>query len=124
MIYFLIIIFIKNIHGLTTRGYQEPVIGYPLPTQNWERGRMGNGRLLCLVHTAKPSHFTLAKTVHETWGKKCDNILFFTNSKMEWNVPHIYFPKLDTRDHSWEKIRNVMRLEIKLIFRENRPVLS
>ncbi|CCD68253.1 N-acetylgalactosaminide beta-1,3-galactosyltransferase [Caenorhabditis elegans] len=65
--------------------------------------------ILCLIHTATPSHETRAKTILETWVQHCDDFLFFTDSKMNDSIPHIYYPLLNSRDHSWEKIRRVFK---------------
>ncbi|CAI4231723.1 unnamed protein product [Auanema sp. JU1783] len=64
-------------------------------------------RIFCLIHTATPSHDTRAKTVYETWAQQCDDFVFFTNSPMDSNIPHVVYPNLFTRDHSWEKIRRI-----------------
>uniref|UniRef100_A0A1I7SJR0 N-acetylgalactosaminide beta-1,3-galactosyltransferase n=1 Tax=Bursaphelenchus xylophilus TaxID=6326 RepID=A0A1I7SJR0_BURXY len=45
----------------------------------------------------------------DTWAKKCDDVLVFTDAPLEYDVPHVYFPMMNTRDHSWEKIRRVFR---------------
>ncbi|CAB3409405.1 unnamed protein product [Caenorhabditis bovis] len=65
--------------------------------------------ILCLIHTATPSHETRAKTILETWAKRCDDYLLFTDSPMNTSIPHIYWPLLTSRDHSWEKIRRVFK---------------
>ncbi|WKX93587.1 hypothetical protein Q1695_011114 [Nippostrongylus brasiliensis] len=65
------------------------------------------GSILCLIHTATPSHATRAKTILETWASRCDDFLFFTDSPMGPNVPHVCWRELYSRDHSWEKIRRV-----------------
>ncbi|EFP10179.1 hypothetical protein CRE_21615 [Caenorhabditis remanei] len=65
--------------------------------------------IFCLIHTATPSHETRAKTILETWAQHCDDFLFFTDSKMNDSIPHIYYPLLNSRDHSWEKIRRVFK---------------
>ncbi|KAK0394181.1 hypothetical protein QR680_000607 [Steinernema hermaphroditum] len=67
------------------------------------------GRILCLIHTATPSHETRARAILETWAQKCHRFIFFTNSPMPSHVPHIVFSELATRDHSWEKIRKVFK---------------
>ena len=90
-------------------GYNDPIVGIPLPKRQWKKGTLGNGKILCVVHTAKPSHETRAKTVYDTWAKNCDDVVFFTDAPIDWDIPHVYFPKFTTRKHSWEKIRNVMR---------------
>ncbi|CAD6197698.1 unnamed protein product [Caenorhabditis auriculariae] len=64
---------------------------------------------MCMIHTATPSHKTRAKTIFETWASRCDGLLFFTNSPMEPEIPHVYWSHLGTRDHSWEKIRRVFQ---------------
>jgi glycoprotein-N-acetylgalactosamine 3-beta-galactosyltransferase len=35
--------------------------------------------------------------------------LIFTDAPLDPEIPHIYFPLMGTRDHSWEKIRRVFR---------------
>ncbi|EPB65851.1 hypothetical protein ANCCEY_15076, partial [Ancylostoma ceylanicum] len=48
-----------------------------------------------------------AHTILETWAKRCDDFIFFTDSPMSAEIPHIYWKELHSRDHSWEKIRRI-----------------
>ncbi|PIO59943.1 hypothetical protein TELCIR_18578, partial [Teladorsagia circumcincta] len=48
-----------------------------------------------------------AQTILETWAKRCDDFIFFTDSPMSPDIPHIYWKELYSRDHSWEKIRRI-----------------
>ncbi|CAD5213388.1 unnamed protein product [Bursaphelenchus xylophilus] len=65
--------------------------------------------ILCIIHTSKGSHKTRLAVILDTWAKKCDDVLVFTDAPLEYDVPHVYFPMMNTRDHSWEKIRRVFR---------------
>lgn len=86
-------------------------IGYPLPKRNFitETYSKRVPKIMCLVHTAAPSHATLARTVYDVWAKNCDDVLYFTNAPIDWDVPHVYYPLFSTRDHSWEKIRHILQ---------------
>ncbi|CAJ0586651.1 unnamed protein product, partial [Mesorhabditis spiculigera] len=72
-----------------------------------------NGTILCLIHTATPSHQTRANTILNTWAPRCDDFLFFTDSHMGDHIPHVYWPELNERDHSWEKIRRIFNHAIE-----------
>uniref|UniRef100_A0A7E4V6X6 N-acetylgalactosaminide beta-1,3-galactosyltransferase n=1 Tax=Panagrellus redivivus TaxID=6233 RepID=A0A7E4V6X6_PANRE len=96
-------------HPVKTTTYFN--VGHPLPSRktiNETRGYR-EPKILCLVHTAAPSHQTLARTVYEVWAKKCDDVLFFSDAPINWEVPHVYYPMFSTRDHSWEKIRHILQ---------------
>ncbi|KAI6179119.1 hypothetical protein M3Y98_00576200 [Aphelenchoides besseyi] len=65
--------------------------------------------IFCLIHTTASAHNTRLATILETWAKRCDEKLVFTDAPLHIDVPHVYFPFMNTRDHSWEKIRRVFR---------------
>lgn len=48
-------------------------------------------------------------SILNTWAQQCDDKLIFTDTPLDSSVPHLYFPLMGTRDHSWEKIRRVFR---------------
>ncbi|KAI6218186.1 hypothetical protein M3Y99_01723100 [Aphelenchoides fujianensis] len=65
--------------------------------------------IFCLIHTTASAHESRLATILETWAKKCDDKLVFTDAPLSDDIPHVYFPFMATRDHSWEKIRRVFR---------------
>lgn len=62
-------------------------------------------RLLCLVTTSPKNHKTKAMAVSETWGKKCDRLLF-VSSRYESGLPIILAAcEKEDHDHLWCKNR-------------------
>ena len=62
-------------------------------------------RILCLVTTTPKNHKTKAIAVKETWGKRCD-VLLFVSSKLEAGLPIIKADcSADDHDHLWCKNR-------------------
>uniref|UniRef100_A0A7E5A2E0 N-acetylgalactosaminide beta-1,3-galactosyltransferase n=1 Tax=Panagrellus redivivus TaxID=6233 RepID=A0A7E5A2E0_PANRE len=41
-----------------------------------------------------------ARAAYDIWGRHCDKTIFLTNSPMDLEVEHIYFPLYHTRGHS------------------------
>ncbi|KAI6184552.1 hypothetical protein M3Y97_00608700 [Aphelenchoides bicaudatus] len=71
--------------------------------------------IFCMIHTTKSAHSTRLATILNTWAQKCDDMLVFTDAPLSSDIPHVYFPFMGTRDHSWEKIRRVFRYIYEVI---------
>ncbi|KAI6234192.1 hypothetical protein M3Y99_00826700 [Aphelenchoides fujianensis] len=67
--------------------------------------------IFCVIHTTASAHETRLATILRTWARHCDEKLVFTDAPLlnQPDVPHVYFPTMATRSHSWEKIRRVFR---------------
>ncbi|KAI6243165.1 hypothetical protein M3Y99_00140100 [Aphelenchoides fujianensis] len=67
--------------------------------------------IFCVIHTTASAHETRLATILRTWARHCDEKLVFTDAPLlnRPDVPHVYFPTMATRSHSWEKIRRVFR---------------
>ena len=62
-------------------------------------------RVLCLVTTSPNNHATKARAVNETWGAKCDKLVF-VSSKQELGLPIIVADcEVEDHDHLWCKNR-------------------
>ncbi|KAH9515882.1 Glycoprotein-N-acetylgalactosamine 3-beta-galactosyltransferase 1 [Dermatophagoides farinae] len=59
-------------------------------------------RILCWVMTAPKNHQEKAKHVKETWGKRC-NTLIFISSEADSSLPAIKLDVPEGRDHLWAK---------------------
>ncbi|XP_027197825.2 LOW QUALITY PROTEIN: glycoprotein-N-acetylgalactosamine 3-beta-galactosyltransferase 1-like [Dermatophagoides pteronyssinus] len=59
-------------------------------------------RVLCWVMTAPKNHQAKAKHVKETWGKRC-NKLIFISSEEDKSLPAIKLDVPEGRDHLWAK---------------------
>ena len=60
----------KNFHTNAAGGSVQPFrVNYP--------------RILCWISTYPPNHQTKATAVRDTWGKRCDKILFMSNEDGE-----------------------------------------
>lgn len=70
-------------------------------------------RVFCWVNTYDKNHETRARAIKETWGKKCDKLVFFSN-KMDESLPAVRVVAPATHENLWKKHRQVL----KLIYRE------
>ncbi|KAF6200235.1 hypothetical protein GE061_006538 [Apolygus lucorum] len=63
------------------------------------------GRILCMVISALYHHGERAKNVNNTWGKRCDKLIFLTSRKA-YNLSTILMPESiqDTYNKLWEKV--------------------
>jgi len=66
------------------------------------------GKLLCWVVTAPQNQFK-ALMVKETWGRRCDKLLFFS-SRNDTSLPAIGLPiEVDSRNQLWNKAKLTYR---------------
>lgn len=62
-------------------------------------------RVLCLVMTFPTNHKTKARHVMETWGKRCNKLLFVSR-QLDPDLPMIFVDVPDGRDLLWNKTRD------------------
>ncbi|XP_046455009.1 glycoprotein-N-acetylgalactosamine 3-beta-galactosyltransferase 1-like [Daphnia pulex] len=65
-------------------------------------------RVLCWVMTSPDNHKTKALAVKETWGKRC-NILLFMSSAEDSTLPTVNLPVREGRNGLWGKTREAFR---------------
>ena len=65
-------------------------------------------RILCWVMTSPATLNIKGRAVKETWGKRCD-ILLFMSSQADPSFPAIGLDVQEGRDHLWEKTRKAWR---------------
>ncbi|XP_065561826.1 glycoprotein-N-acetylgalactosamine 3-beta-galactosyltransferase 1-like isoform X1 [Artemia franciscana] len=65
-------------------------------------------RLLCWVMTSPKNHNLKAIHVKNTWGKRC-NILVFMTTKPDPNLPYIILPVKDGRGQLWKKSQEALK---------------
>ena len=82
----------RNVSTYKTNAYYRPTEPKRYSIQREERGYLTpevNGtRILCWIMTSPDNIPKRAKSVKDTWGKRCDTPLFF-NSKEDLNFPAI-----------------------------------
>ena len=61
-------------------------------------------RVLCWVMTSPSNHKTKALAVRNTWGRRC-NILLFMTTQEDPTLPTMILKATEGRDHLWEKSR-------------------
>ena len=65
-----------------------------------------------MVLTMPENHLTKAKSVKETWGKRCD-ILYFLSSEEDKNLPSIAIQiEKESKDFIWRKTRYKIKFQI------------
>ncbi|KZR95604.1 Uncharacterized protein APZ42_010572, partial [Daphnia magna] len=65
-------------------------------------------RILCWVMTSPANHETKALAVKETWGPRC-NVLLFMSSTNDTKLPTVGLPVGEGRDALWGKTREAFR---------------
>lgn len=65
-------------------------------------------KILCWVFTIPENHKTKAQAVKNTWGRRC-NKLIFMSSVEDKELGAIAIPGEQGRDHLWNKTMNVIR---------------
>ncbi|KAK4014938.1 glycoprotein-N-acetylgalactosamine 3-beta-galactosyltransferase 1 [Daphnia magna] len=65
-------------------------------------------RILCWIMTSPDNHKKRAMAVKNTWGKRC-NVLLFMSSEEDPSLPTIKLPIIEGRDQLWGKTREAFR---------------
>lgn len=65
-------------------------------------------KILCWVFTHPDNHKTKAMTVKNTWGKRCNKLLFMSTEE-DPEIGSIALPVENGRDHLWNKTKNAIR---------------
>ncbi|XP_057381630.1 glycoprotein-N-acetylgalactosamine 3-beta-galactosyltransferase 1-like [Daphnia carinata] len=65
-------------------------------------------RVLCWILTSPDNHKTKALAVKETWGKRC-NVLLFMSSAADPSLPSVQLPVREGRNQLWGKTREAFR---------------
>lgn len=74
-------------------------------------------KVLCWVNTWPDNHKTKSKAVKETWGKRC-NKLIFMSTKEDPELDTVVLPLQDGRKFLWSKIREAFKYIYKHHFNE------
>ncbi|XP_057381452.1 glycoprotein-N-acetylgalactosamine 3-beta-galactosyltransferase 1-like [Daphnia carinata] len=75
---------------------------------NNEKGLYDKVRVLCWVMTSPANHETKALAVKETWGKRC-NVLLFMSTEADTNLPAVQLDLEEGRNRLWGKTREAFR---------------
>nr|CAH0107414.1 unnamed protein product [Daphnia galeata] len=68
----------------------------------------GKVRVLCWIMTTPQNHETKALAVKETWGKRC-NVILFMSSEKDSILPSVQLPVKEGRNELWGKTREAFR---------------
>lgn len=74
-------------------------------------------RVLCWIATSVENHEKKAKFVKDTWGKRCNKLLFMS-TKVDENLGTIALPVKEGRDTLWDKTKNAFLYIYKNHFEE------
>ena len=66
-------------------------------------------RIFCWISTHPPNHKTRATAVRDTWGRKCDKILFGSNEN-DPSLPAINVTEKSNYDGLWAKTKAAFRI--------------
>ncbi|CAG9856948.1 unnamed protein product [Phyllotreta striolata] len=69
-------------------------------------------RILCWVMTQPKNHAKKAEHVRNTWGRRC-NVLLFMSSKEDDSLPSIALPVKEGRDYLWLKTKEAFKYVYK-----------
>lgn len=101
----------KNVIEPTTEITTTTVPPTPPPTTTATTSTTANlniPKVLCWIMTSPPNHNTRAKSVKETWGKRCDKILFMS-SKVDDSIGSIALPVKEGRNNLWAKTKEAFK---------------
>ncbi|KAI9553079.1 hypothetical protein GHT06_020970 [Daphnia sinensis] len=76
--------------------------------RNNKNGLYDKVRVLCWVMTSPENHETKALAVKETWGKRC-NILLFMSTEADTKLPAVQLDVEEGRNRLWGKTREAFR---------------
>lgn len=89
----------------------------PVYTDYATKTNITGHRLLCMVLTSPANYLTKAVHVQATWGRRCDTLLFISDSSSEGglsglitpdivaDLPLVELPGVDGREHLWDKVK-------------------
>ena len=67
-------------------------------------------RVLCYVNTHEGNHLTKAKAIAETWGGRCDDLVFVSNAT-DKSIGAVALPNIkdSSYENLWQKVRETLR---------------
>jgi glycoprotein-N-acetylgalactosamine 3-beta-galactosyltransferase len=65
-------------------------------------------KILCWVMTNPANHATKAKAVKETWGKRCNKLLFMS-TELDAELGTVALNVVEGRDYLWAKTKEAFR---------------
>jgi glycoprotein-N-acetylgalactosamine 3-beta-galactosyltransferase len=65
-------------------------------------------RIFCMITTHVENHVQRVISIKETWGKRCD-VLLFVSSKSDPTLPAVKVCKIEDRHHLWCKTKEGLR---------------
>lgn len=66
-------------------------------------------KILCWVFTHPENHYTKVPAVRNTWGRRCNKLLFMSTEEIEGFPDVIALPIEDGREHLWNKTKLAMK---------------
>ncbi|CAG9802426.1 unnamed protein product [Chironomus riparius] len=100
----------KHVKNILSNFKNEEFIPNPVSYENKLADHLFNEvRVLCWVFTHPANHKTKVPHVRETWGKKCNKLLFMSIEADLEQPDIIALPILNGRSHLWNKTRLAMK---------------
>lgn len=71
--------------------------------------RANSPRLLCSIYTISTEHATSVRAITDTWGKRCDGFLAFSNVT-DASVPAVNVVRdgKEVYENLWQKVRSMV----------------